>query len=370
MNNINPPSGRMIEQDIAKGVAILYVILIHCIPMTEDVDIVVRALLGTALPVFFFLSGYNYKPNNLTYSQNLKKRAKQLFIPLLKYSLSVLALMVIGLLVLGKKSEIISIFKSYIGMWLTDPIATRLGFPTIGTYTGIQRVFEPYWFILYMFAAYVIFYAVIKYAYASVPGYLSIMYACVMGSTILNRFGIVLPWGLHNAPVYASIMMSGSIFKKYDLFNSGVSKKWSVVNFIVAAVLTIFFGLVNSRAGQLSGSGLTTKILGDGEVVYTIFYAFFACYFAYKCACYIKKIPYVSTFLAWFGRNSLPVFMIHLIYMFIAKAIAHADLNASLAHVTKMDWKNILAYVITVVLCSFHIMVIDRIKKRKESTFS
>ncbi len=98
-------SGRMIEQDISKGIAILYVVLIHCIPMTENVDRVVRALFGMAMPVFFFFSGYNYKPSTLGYGQNIKKRAKQLFIPLLKYSLVVLAIMVIMVCLFSEKGK-------------------------------------------------------------------------------------------------------------------------------------------------------------------------------------------------------------------------------------------------------------------------
>ena len=52
----------MIEQDIGKGICILYVIAIHCIPFTQNVDIYLRAVIGYAMPFFFFVSGLYYRP--------------------------------------------------------------------------------------------------------------------------------------------------------------------------------------------------------------------------------------------------------------------------------------------------------------------
>ena len=67
------PKSRMIEQDIGKGISILFVIAIHCIPFTENIDIYLRAVIGYAMPFFFFVSGLNYRPGKGDYKGKIKK---------------------------------------------------------------------------------------------------------------------------------------------------------------------------------------------------------------------------------------------------------------------------------------------------------
>lgn len=86
-------------QDIAKGIGMLFVILLHTTTLftlggrdTEVsglASILFLALMGYMMPFFFIMSGYNFKPGVMSYGACIRKRAKQLLIPLLNYTIAI-----------------------------------------------------------------------------------------------------------------------------------------------------------------------------------------------------------------------------------------------------------------------------------------
>ena len=54
---IRPPKGS-VEQDIAKGLAILFVIFLHSVQLKSSAMEIVLAFGGYAMPFFFLMSGY------------------------------------------------------------------------------------------------------------------------------------------------------------------------------------------------------------------------------------------------------------------------------------------------------------------------
>ena len=77
---------RMVSQDIAKGIAILLVCLLHIIEVPQIIRIICGLLFGYAMPFFLFMTGYNYKNKGLSPWQNIKKRLVQILKPLFLYS--------------------------------------------------------------------------------------------------------------------------------------------------------------------------------------------------------------------------------------------------------------------------------------------
>ncbi len=86
----NRDPNRQPEQDIAKGIGMLFVIFLHTVTLFtlggRDTDpsglasILFLALTGYMMPFFFIMSGYNYKPGALSYGASVLKRAKQLLV--------------------------------------------------------------------------------------------------------------------------------------------------------------------------------------------------------------------------------------------------------------------------------------------------
>ena len=65
---------RMLSQDIVKGLAILIVTQLHSLQLTKEIFYPLVAFFGFIMPVFIFLSGYNYHPKGLSPKAMLKKR--------------------------------------------------------------------------------------------------------------------------------------------------------------------------------------------------------------------------------------------------------------------------------------------------------
>ena len=79
-------SQRLNFADMMKGVTILVIVIYHILAPC-GFKTFIDHILASALVVFFFYSGYFYKPGAKPFLENLKSRAKALLIPFFKYSL-------------------------------------------------------------------------------------------------------------------------------------------------------------------------------------------------------------------------------------------------------------------------------------------
>lgn len=85
-------------------------------------------------------------------------------------------------------------------------------------------------------------------------------------------------------------------------------------------------------------------------------------YFFISFAKIINRIPYVNKFLILLGKNSLFILLIHLPVMYIGKIITSASLNTELGYVNYFDWRNAIAYVITIILLAVICQVTKKLK--------
>ena len=51
----------MVEQDIAKGLAIILVMMLHILTTKTELFNIMGGIVGFIMSLFFFLTGYNYK---------------------------------------------------------------------------------------------------------------------------------------------------------------------------------------------------------------------------------------------------------------------------------------------------------------------
>ncbi len=184
---------------------------------------------------------------------------------------------------------------------------------------------------------------------------------------LLDVFGIVLPWGAHVAPVLAAVLLMGAGFGTAKIYDSARHDKWEILNTIVAFAVMFTLGLRFPRAGQISGSGMVTRVLGPVEVAYTVFYAAVASYYKLNFSKLLARIGFFGKYLAWLRKNSLTIFSVHLVYMAVAKMVVGADLNTSLAQVDKMNVRDLIAFALTLVLVSLHALIGNAIGRRMKA---
>ena len=384
-------NNRMVEQDIAKGLMIFAVIFCHTVPLPQLADTILRSILGMVIPFFFFISGYNYKePESLPetfkgkaglYWQRVKKRLRQILVPLLFCSLILLGIGAGYAALPSNKSNVTSLdmVKAFGGFWISEPISSAVGWHTIGSFDGIERLYEPNWFILHMTLAYVIFYAVVDWALSNKKRYISVMFGLIAISCLFNFFHLKMPWGFENSAAYAAIMLMGCGVKHKKLFSEEryTKKFWPWVNAAVCLVICVVLGFLWPRAGQISGSGQMTKIFdkiapqfGILEIPFTIIYSVISSYFLIWSCKLLAKVRPIKFFFSYMGRNSLMILVFHLVFASVACAIFGIQMATNIGQYGEFEPVRLAVCAITVILSvafvTVNVFCKERYRKHKK----
>ena len=365
MNIVPEKNKRMVSQDIAKGIAILMVVLLHIIEVPNIIRIIVGLLFGYAMPFFLFMTGYNYKNKGLTPWQNIKKRLIQILRPFFIYTL-IIAIIMSFHFVLNKEATVAECIKSYIGFLLS-----KWGTPYVGwdlPKTLFQRVFGPLWFIQYLVPSSVIFYLFVDRAFENTKSFLIIIFGLATISCILIELGLVLPWGIQDAPAIAAIMIMGAwCHKDNKLFKESPNKKWTIINCIICVATIGIIELSGNTAGYVP-AGEMSAVYGGPEVYITMLVALFGSYFLINFCKLLEKTKYISKIYTWLGRHSLQILIIHLpLAHLVIDAFGYQQMVTEFpVAVDKISIDQIITFVVTMTIMYILITIIDRFKKPKQ----
>ena len=189
--------------DIAKGIAILFVIIGHTIPD----GIVKNIIYSFHMPVFFFLSGFFFKPRPI--KKLLARNAKRLLLPYAVTAGAITVLCTLKKLVKLDLAGGVAVFKQYVlaslycsGVDMPLYQGASLTIPDIG---GI-------WFLPALFIAFVILNPVVRYRH----GFVIVAVLACLGA--FTKELIWLPFSIQSAMVCTVYMYCGWAFRNYDIF--------------------------------------------------------------------------------------------------------------------------------------------------------
>lgn len=272
------------------------------------VSIVFLALMGYMMPFFFIMSGYNYKPGALSYWTSVRKRARQLLIPLFNYVVAIWVLMGAYLCLRGE-TDVLTLVKSFFAYWLTDPLAGWVGLDA--SRTLVAQTVGPTWFIKCLMLAFLIFSAVAPFATRKMTSLLSVMLGLFGLSYIITSFIDELPWDAEVAPAAAGLMLVGAAMRKANVFDNRDTKRiWVILNTLVALGILIHIQMSVPGVGMISGGRITFK-MGAVEVFLTLICGVLGTLFLMSVSKWIVKAKIIGTFLAYVGQHSLIVLIIH-----------------------------------------------------------
>ena len=305
-------------QDIAKGIGMLFVIFLHTTTLytvggrdtvpSGLFTILFLALMGYMMPFFFMISGYNYKPGTLSYRDSVRKRAKQLLVPLFNYTI-VIWIILGAYLCLRGETDPWTLFKSYIAYWLTDPLAGWVGLDA--SRTLVAQAVGPTWFIKCLMVAYLIFAAVAPAAVQKRGTMFSAIVGLIFLSYIITVFVDNLPWDAEIAPAAAALMLIGFLMRKHDLFGERHSnRKWNTINALVALALLTYLQVKVPGVGMISGGRINFQ-MGAVEVFITLICGVLGTVFLMNVSKILVKVKGLNDFLAYVGQNSLTVLILH-----------------------------------------------------------
>jgi len=285
--------------DIAKGILILAVVLSHAWFANAD-------LLGNyfpySMPAFFFLAGYVYKPGR-SYLQNMGRRAVQLLLPYLFFS-------IFCCLLYPLYNKLAAVSNPFMGTKL-DMAAWKAVWVACLKGDALNMLMStPMWFLTSLFTASIFFFAIVNAVRNSaVKTWISAV--VLVGLTI----GIVLvkkdsfwPWHLGYALFGCAMMVLGAHLGQRKLLCTFSWKTLvlGLVLLLVSAILNRFF----------PGSGKTSvEQYVEGDMWYGVITCFaiaVAGSCGLLCVCtLLAKIPGIRHAFGWLGRNTIWILCIH-----------------------------------------------------------
>lgn len=295
MNNMN--SNRKDYIDIAKGIAIIFVVLGH----TTHVDFARSYFLQSCLPIFFVISGIFYKPDKydglLAY---IKKQAGLLLIPYVFFFL--LTFSYWALIERNFRGADVSLSSQILGLF----------YGNIGDYMIFNGAL---WFLPCLFLVQIIF-ASVNHIKFKVKSFLLII--LFTASIFLIKYDITyLPFGLTSALFFISYYSIGFFSKKLFLILEEKSK-------LVLFFVTVIFLLLQILWLKIESKPLPFLTIHYGK---DLIFGILSILFVFSVSNLIKN----NAGLQYLGKNSLVIFAlqepIYRVIIFVSSKILNSEVE-------------------------------------------
>ena len=295
-----PGTERLYFVDVAKGMMILAVVFSHAWFANSDI---LGDWLPFSMPVFFFLSGYTFKPGR-SYGTNLGRRVVSLLFP---YAIFCAVCNLFFPVYAGLVKRISLMSYSFLptkgALWLAVLKADALN----------MLMSTPMWFLVALFTASILFFALVGWTRESLWKTLAavvVLVAAAVGIDLLKRETLI--WFVDLAPYAAALMLLGAYCGSRKLYVK-LNALWIAAGLVALAAAEVlnrvFPGSARTSVVQYIESGTWYGVLTAFVIAVT------GCVGTLCVARLVDLIPGVNRLFRWLGRNSLWILCIH--YCFI-----------------------------------------------------
>ena len=363
---------RMIEQDIAKGIAIILVLALHTLTLNRNIYNILGGVFGFIMPFFFFMAGYNHRPYRYSYKEILKRRVKQIVIPFFTYSISILIIGAIYYLA-TKEYTIKMVLLTYVNLLLSSSFCRFSGIEVVRG--GLYSCIMAFWFIQMLFMATLIFYLVVDYALEKASRLISIIIGLIIITMVFAHFDIHLPMFIAEAPAIAAIMLVGAFFGQKELLSNKTRLLFIIINSVVSYALFVVLALLFKGSGFIAGGSLWDSRINEWAVLLSFVFAILGTYpFVHTCRL-LNNTGIVSKALVWCGNNSMSLLFIHgVVQLYVCVVLKMEPFRMSFMS-TENDFRTfyvlaleILISVLVILLIGFIKKQISKLKTKKQAT--
>lgn len=293
--------------DIAKGIAMLWIISVHAdgAPYTGTVGYVLL------IPLFFLTAGFLWKDKDEPYSLQLKKRARPLLRPYFGYNAALMVLYILDWLPylgLQTRETAKQIGKHIFGVFYSEGVIMMNDLtPSLHYFTSFNY---PLWFLTAMVTASAAFLLLFwlrrklgwKLSYMVLP--------CLILTVLINHLPLRLPWNASNCFLAAALMAAGYGIRQKDLLERQWQRKWlEPVCYLAMAGAVLAIGIWNDA---MSTSMLMSAYgpHGDwGVLIYFVGGILGPCVLLRLCRM-IEGLKISRIFLV-LGQNTIPILALH-----------------------------------------------------------
>ena len=354
-------------QNIAKGILICSVIFFHSKILIDYSALNSFNILFLIFPcligVFFFYSGYNYKPKKRTPKENIKRRTKQLLLPLfIIWGLS--TILVVPMLLTTNSATLYSIKQSYLYVAMTEPWALMSGMDISTCIFDLIVCIGAGWFLYTLWIVSCIFYLIVDFVNEKLSRHIITVALLLFISFLIGNFvGPYLPFTIQCYPVVLAIMLTAAYLKKSNFLDKEKSKlamctKVIAFELIIILISTIcYFAFRANLVGALMGGRFNSSINGlDAYIAYI--FAILGTYIIHSISKLVSKIPVISSWFEKFGENSALVYITHaIIISYVDTLVFHKN--------HELFSSNALAIIYLFIIVVIYMILFKIFKRRK-----
>ena len=352
--------------DAVKGIAILWIVLYHLLAPCAFKNVIIQ-LCDMFLLLFFFYSGYFYKPGKRSFGENMKNRAKSLMIPFFRYSLCFWAVGTVYLVVTKSetlKEAFLCLRNFFAGCIWNRVIQNWFGWEY---YSLGKRYFylADFWFLLAMLFASLLFFLIADRALRSGVSTLVTVLILFAITGVCQYFSCSLPYNIQLVPFWTAFMILGAYAGQKNLaefppLSSGASAAVGVVLIAVGIVISML---------KAPSSNLFRGSFGENEVLSMILCIAAALPFSWGIGILFARIEKAGVRmkeLAWLGSHSLFLYLFHMFFAWIIGLITGFSVMYEETASGEVIAGSVLMTVVCLVLCILRGVLDDKLKEIRE----
>lgn len=292
-------SKRLDFLDIAKGIAIILVLFSH----SSGFPVFGNAVVAFYMPLFFFVSGYVYKPGR-GIKNNIIRKLKQLLIPYAGFTLLLYAEHIL-LAILKHELTWDNIFMPLIGaLYSRAALYADMRQDNIYFFTLSNG---PMWFITGMAVSCVIFYCLVDKFLENRKNMLIITVVLIAVTVVFTYCPVLLPWSIDTAFACALFMLYGALLGKNKFFGDG-----NKVNIWYLILVTLVYCMISELCEPVN---LSLRDYGYPNAIGAFWFIFAAMtgiiIFLWLCK-YMEKSAIKNIFIT-IGKHTYTIMALHII---------------------------------------------------------
>lgn len=294
--------GKRLEfPDIAKGLGIIFVLFSH----SCGFPIFGNAIVAFYMPMFFFISGYVYKPGR-TVSENIRRRMKQLLVPYAGFTLLLYVEHIVLAIVkheLTKEAILMPILGALYSraVLFADLSGKNIEFFVISN--------NPMWFITAMAVASIIFYILVEQFISSRKNMIVTTVVLSAITAVFTYCPVLMPWSFDTAFACALFMLNGAWLGSMNYYGDENKQRFPLVFVCLAAVV---YGVLCEVAKPIN---LSLRDYGYDGILGAVWFlvAAFAGIIIFLWLCrYLERFWWSKVFIT-VGKHTFTIMCLHIV---------------------------------------------------------